>query len=125
MLDEMIDVEDDILILGMINFYNYVFMVVFCGLVEDGYIVGEWLFNFFFFFEKVFFDWEFIYVFVCYVVMEMVLGGVMIYVDMYYYEDEVVWVMKDVGLRGVFGEIVIGFLVVDVLELYGGFVYVE
>ncbi len=98
--DETIDAEGDILIPGMINLHNHVPMVAFRGLAEDGYTVGERLFNFFFPLEKALLDRELIFVSARHAVMEMALGGVL-------------------------GETVIGFPVVDAPEPYGGLAYAE
>ncbi len=123
--NETLDADGDILIPGMINLHNHVPMVAFRGLAEDGYAVGERLFNFFFPLEKALLDRELIYVSARHAVMEMALGGVTTYADMYYHEDEVARATKEVGLRGVLGETIIGFPVVDAPEPYGGLAYAE
>ena len=44
---------------------------------------------------------------------------------MYYHEDEVARSVAEVGIRGVLGETVIGFPVVDAAEPWGGLAYAE
>jgi len=44
---------------------------------------------------------------------------------MYYHEDEVALSVSEVGIRGVLGETVIGFPVVDAPQPYGGLAYAE
>ena len=55
----------------------------------------------------------------------MALGGVTLVTDMYYHEDEVAKGVAEVGIRGVLGETVIGFPVVDAPEPWGGLAYAE
>lgn len=115
--------DGDILMPGMINLHNHISMIAFRGLGE--YSVDNRLFEIFFPLEKEMLNRELIRVAARHAAMEMALAGVTLFVDMYYHEDEVARGVKDVGLRGVLGQTVIGFPVVDAPEPFGGLAYAE
>jgi cytosine/adenosine deaminase-related metal-dependent hydrolase len=54
---------------------------------------------------------------------EMILGGVTTFVDMYYYEDEVAKVTKEMGMRAILGESVLNKKTPDSHKPYGGIDY--
>ncbi|MCG8441541.1 MAG: amidohydrolase, partial [Caulobacterales bacterium] len=119
-----IDAAGGIVAPGMINLHNHLPMVAFRGLAERGITsVEQRLFDYFFPLEKNLLDRELIRVSARHAAMEMALGGVTTTTDMYYHEDEVAAAVKEVGLRGVLGETVIGFPVVDAAEPWGGLAY--
>jgi cytosine/adenosine deaminase-related metal-dependent hydrolase len=121
--DKVIDAGGDIAMPGMINLHNHIPMVAFRGLGEDG--VDNRLFKFFFPLEKELLSRELIYTASRHAAIELALSGVTLVTDMYYHEDEVAKAVAEVGIRGVLGETVIGFPVVDAKEPWGGLEYAE
>ncbi len=121
--DKVIDAQGNILMPGMISLHNHTPMVAFRGMGE--YAVGNILFDVMFPLEKELLNRELIYVSARHAAMELALGGVTLVTDMYYHEDEVARGTKEVGIRGVLGESIIGFPVVDAPEPYGGLAYAE
>lgn len=118
-----IDAGGDIVMPGMISLHNHTAMVAFRGIGE--YEVDNLLFDVMFPLEKEMLNRELIYVSARHAAMELALGGVTLVTDMYYHEDEVAKGTKEVGIRGVLGETVMGFPVVDAPEPYGGLAYAE
>lgn len=118
-----INAGGDIVMPGMISLHNHISMVAFRGLGE--YNVDNLLFDVMFPLEQELLNRELIYVSARHAAMELALGGVTLVTDMYYHEDEVAKGTKEVGIRGVLGETVIGFPVVDAPEAFGGLAYAE
>ncbi len=121
--DSVIDAGGDFAMPGMIDLHNHIAMVAFRGLGEDG--VSDRLFKFFFPLEKEMLSRELIRTASRHGAIELALSGVTLVVDMYYHEDEVATAVAEVGIRGVLGETVIGFPVVDAPEPWGGLEYAE
>jgi cytosine/adenosine deaminase-related metal-dependent hydrolase len=119
----VIDAGGDIVMPGMINVHNHIPMVAFRGLGENG--VDNRLFKYFFPLEKNLLSRELIYTAARHAAIELALSGVTLVTDMYYHEDEVAKAVAEVGIRGVLGETVMGFPVVDAPEPYGGLAYAE
>jgi cytosine/adenosine deaminase-related metal-dependent hydrolase len=119
----VIDAGGDIAMPGMINLHNHIPMVAFRGLGENG--VGNRLFKYFFPLEKNLLSRELIHTAARHAAIELALSGVTLVTDMYYHEDEVARAVAEVGIRGVLGETVMGFPVVDAPEPYGGLEYAE
>ncbi len=118
-----IDADGDIVMPGMINLHNHIPMVAFRGLGENG--VKDRLFKFFFPLEKSLLSRDLIGIASRQAAMELALSGVTMVADMYYHEDEVAKSVAEVGIRGVLGETVIQFPVVDAPEPYGGYEYAK
>lgn len=119
-----IDAEGGIIMPGMINLHTHLSMVAFRGIAESGIRdVEHRLFDYFFPLERTLLDRELIRISARHAAMEMALGGVTTTTDMYYHESEVARSVKEVGLRGVLGETIIGFPVVDAAEPFGGLDY--
>ena len=121
--DSVIDVGGDIAMPGMINLHNHIPMVAFRGLGENG--VDDRLFKFFFPLEKKLLSRDLIRTAARHGAIELAMSGVTLVTDMYYHEDEVARSVAEVGIRGVLGETVIGFPVVDAPEPWGGLAYAE
>ena len=119
----VIDAGGDIAMPGMINLHNHIPMVAFRGLGENG--VDDRLFQFFFPLEKELLSRDLIRVASRHAAIELALAGVTLVTDMYYHEDEVARSVAEVGIRGVLGETVIGFPVVDAKKPWGGLDYAE
>ncbi len=118
-----IDVGGDIVMPGMINLHNHIPMIAFRGLGENG--VDNRLFKFFFPLEKKLLTRDLIRIASRQAAMELALSGVTMVADMYYHEDEVAKSVAEVGIRGVLGETVMQFPVVDAPQPYGGFEYAK
>ena len=119
----VIDAGGDLVMPGMINLHNHLSMVAFRGLGETNF--KDRLFRVMFPLEKALLSRELIRVAARQAAIESALSGVTTVTDMYYHEDEVALSVAEVGLRGVLGETVIGFPVVDAAEPYGGLAYAE
>lgn len=120
---KIIDADGDIAIPGMINLHNHIPMVAFRGLGENG--EEDRLFKFFFPLEKELLSRNLIRIASRQAAMELALSGVTMVADMYYHEDEVAKSVAQVGIRGVLGETVMQFPVVDAPKPYGGFEYAK
>ncbi|MEO0412106.1 MAG: amidohydrolase [Pseudomonadota bacterium] len=120
---KVIDARGSIVMPGMISLHNHTPMVAFRGIGE--YNVDNLLFDVMFPLEKELLNRELIHVSARHAAMELALGGVTLVTDMYYHEDEVAKATRQVGIRGVLGETVIGFPVVDAAEPFGGLAYAE
>ncbi|MGI9292927.1 MAG: amidohydrolase [Pseudomonadales bacterium] len=121
--DSVIDAGGDIAMPGMINVHNHLPMVAFRGLGENN--VKDRLFRFYFPLEKALLSRKLIRISSRHAAIESALSGITLVTDMYYHEDEVARSVAEVGIRGVLGETVIGFPVVDAKEPYGGLAYAE
>ena len=119
--DTVIDAGGDIVMPGMINLHNHIPMIAFRGLGENG--VADRLFKFYFPLEKAMLSRDLIRIASRHAAIELALSGVTLVTDMYYHEDEVARGVAEVGIRGVLGETVIQFPVVDAAEPYGGLAY--
>lgn len=120
---KVINAAGNIVMPGMINTHNHVPMVAFRSIGEEG--VGNRLFEVFFPLEEKLLSRDLIHKASIHGAIEMAMGGVTTYADMYYHEDEVAKATEKIGIRGVLGETVIGFPVVDAPEPYGGLKYAE
>jgi cytosine/adenosine deaminase-related metal-dependent hydrolase len=118
--DNIIDGRDGILIPGMINTHTHTSMVVFRSLGDD---IPDRLKRYLFPLEKMLVDKELVYLGAKYGIMEMLLGGVTTFTDMYYYEDEVARAAKEFGIRGVLGDTIVDFPSPDSKDNYGGLEY--
>jgi len=118
--DNIIDGKNGIMIPGMINTHTHTSMVVFRSLADD---VQDRLKRYLFPLEKMLVDKELVYLGAKYGIMEMLLGGVTTFTDMYYYEDQVARAAKEFGMRGVLGETIVDFPSPDSNEPYGGLEY--
>ncbi len=116
-----IDAEDGIIMPGMINTHNHIPMIAFRGLGEEG--IKNRLFAYFFPLEGEKLSRDLIYKATVHGSIDLALSGVTTYADMYYHMDGMAKATKEVGIRGVLGETVIKFPVVDAKEPYGGINY--
>jgi 5-methylthioadenosine/S-adenosylhomocysteine deaminase len=109
---QRLDRQQALIMPGLVNTHAHAAMSLMRGLADDLHL-QDWL-------EKYIFPAEAKNVTPEYVLwgtrlacLEMMLGGVTTYVDMYYFEDRVAEATKEAGLRGVLGETIIGFPVPD------------
>lgn len=101
-----------ILIPGLINTHAHCSMSLLRGVADDRRL-QDWLENFIFPAEAKNVTAPFCFDGALYGAAEMALSGTTCYVDMYYFEEEVARATRQVGIRGVLGQTVIGFPVAD------------
>ncbi|WP_413113113.1 amidohydrolase family protein [Thaumasiovibrio sp. DFM-14] len=118
---EMIDAQQGIVMPGMINTHNHLPMIAFRGLGEEG--IENRLFAYFFPLEGEKLSRELIYNATRLGATDLALSGVTTYADMYYHMDEMARATKEVGIRGVLGQTVIKFPVVDAPDALAGYHY--
>ncbi|OUS07272.1 amidohydrolase [Rhodobacterales bacterium 52_120_T64] len=99
--DEVIDVNGDLLIPGMVNTHCHMSMTMFRGLGED---VDDRLFRYILPIEREAVTPEVVRIGAAHAAVEMILGGVTTTADMYYFEQEVGRVLDVAGMRGVIGQ---------------------
>lgn len=105
---QRVDRPDAILTPGLINTHTHAAMSLFRGIADDMKL-QDWLQKFIFPAEARNVDREFVRWGTRLGAIEMALSGTTTFTDMYYFEDTVAEATKEVGLRGVLGETVIGF----------------
>lgn len=121
--NKVIDAHGGIVMPGLINAHQHIPMIAFRGLGEEG--IENRLFGYFMPLESNKLSRDLIHKATTHGCIEMALGGVTTYADMYYYEDEIAEATKEIGLRGVLGETVIKNPTVDSPQAYGGLAYAE
>jgi cytosine/adenosine deaminase-related metal-dependent hydrolase len=104
--ERVLDARGGLVLPGFVNSHTHVSMAPFRGLADD---VEDRLRRFIFPLEKALVDRELVHVGALHGSIEMARSGVTTFADMYYFEDEVARAAKQVGLRAVLGETVIGF----------------
>lgn len=107
-----VDRPDAILAPGLINTHTHAAMSLFRGVADDMKL-QDWLEKFIFPAEARNVDREFVRWGTRLACMEMALSGTTTYTDMYYFEETVAEATREVGLRGVLGQTIIGFPVAD------------
>jgi 5-methylthioadenosine/S-adenosylhomocysteine deaminase len=105
---QRVDEPDAILAPGLINTHTHAAMSLFRGVADDMKL-QDWLAKFIFPAEARNVDREFVRWGTRLASIEMALSGTTTYTDMYYFEETVAEATKEVGLRGVLGQTVIGF----------------
>jgi 5-methylthioadenosine/S-adenosylhomocysteine deaminase len=105
---QRVDRPDAILTPGLINTHTHAAMSLFRGIADD-LKLQDWLEKFIFPAEARNVDREFVRWGTRLGAIEMALSGTTTYTDMYYFEETVAEATKEVGLRGVLGQTVIGF----------------
>jgi 5-methylthioadenosine/S-adenosylhomocysteine deaminase len=109
---ETIDASGQIVLPGLINTHTHAAMVLYRGLADDLALM-EWLQKYIFPAEAKTVSPEFVRVGTRLAVLEMIRSGTTLFIDMYYFEEEVARVTREAGLRGVLGQTVIEFPVAD------------
>ncbi|HVO98487.1 MAG TPA: amidohydrolase [Bryobacteraceae bacterium] len=109
---QRVDQPDAILAPGLINTHTHAAMSLFRGVADDMKL-QDWLNKFIFPAEARNVDREFVRWGTRLASIEMALSGTTTYTDMYYFEETVAEATKEVGLRGVLGQTIIGFPVAD------------
>ncbi len=118
--DQVLDVDGDIVMPGLINTHTHVSMTVFRSLADD---VPDRLHRYIFPLEAKLVSRDMVRIGANLGNVEMVKGGVTTYADMYYFEDEVAKTVDKIGMRAVLGESVIKFPVADAANAEEGIQY--
>jgi 5-methylthioadenosine/S-adenosylhomocysteine deaminase len=118
----VLDVNGDIIMPGMINAHTHVSMIVFRSLADD---VPDRLHRFIFPLEKKMMSPKMVSIGAKLGNIEMVKGGVTTYADMYYFEDQVAETVENIGMRAVLGQTIINFPVADARDPEEGIAYAE
>lgn len=103
-----LDRPDAVLTPGLIDTHTHAPMSLLRGLAEDK-VLNDWLKHYIFPAEAKNVTAEFVYAGTRMACVEMVLAGITTYTDMYYFEDREAEAAKEVGVRGVLGQTIIGF----------------
>ena len=99
---------DALLAPGLIDTHTHAPMSLLRGLADDKRL-DDWLNNYIFPAEAKNVTADFVRAGTRLACVEMVLGGITTYTDMYYFEDAEAEAAKEVGVRGVLGQTIIGF----------------
>ena len=99
---------DALLAPGLIDTHTHAPMSLLRGLADDKRL-DDWLNNYIFPAEAKNVTADFVRAGTRLACVEMVLGGITTYTDMYYFEDTEAEAAKEVGVRGVLGQTIIGF----------------
>ncbi|WP_404272824.1 amidohydrolase [Vibrio cholerae] len=117
---QVLDVDGDILMPGLINTHTHVSMTVFRSLGDD---VPDRLHRYIFPLESKLVSPDMVRIGANLGNVEMLKGGVTTYADMYYFEDEVAKTVDKIGMRAVLGQSVIQFPVADAKNADEGIQY--
>lgn len=117
---QVLDVDGDIVMPGLINTHTHVSMTVFRSLGDD---VPDRLHRYIFPLESKLVSRDMVRIGANLGNVEMLKGGVTTYADMYYFEDEVAKTVDKIGMRAVLGQSVIQFPVADAKNADEGIQY--
>ena len=116
--------DHDIVMPGLINGHNHAAMTLLRGVADDLRLM-EWLESYIFPAEAALVDEEFVRVGTELAALEMIRSGTTTFADMYYFEDQVAWAVRDAGLRGVLGETILDFPSPDSASVDEALAYTE
>ena len=108
----VIDTSNQVVMPGLINTHTHAPMVLYRGLADDLALM-DWLQKYIFPAEAKTVTPEFVRAGTRLAALEMIESGTTTYADMYYFEEEIAKVTREVGLRGVLGQTIIQFPVAD------------
>lgn len=114
---QIIDGKNAILMPGMINTHTHIGMIPFRSLGDD---CPDRLRRFLFPLENACMTKKLASLSAKYAIAEMLLGGVTCLADMYYFEDDLMEVTKETGIRALLGETIIDFKTCDTTKAFGG-----
>ena len=118
----IIDGQGAIAVPGLINAHTHVGMIPFRSLGDD---CPDRLRRFLFPLENRAMNRELTVMSAAYACAEMLLSGITCFVDMYYFEDDIALTVKEMGIRALLGQTVIGQKTCDSPEPYGGLALAE
>lgn len=113
----IVDGQKGILMPGMVNTHTHIGMIPFRSLGDD---CPDRLRRFLFPLENQCMTKKLACLSGAYAIAEMLLGGVTCMADMYYFEDALVQVAKEMGIRALMGETIINFSCCDSAAPFGG-----
>lgn len=119
-----IHVSDAVISPGLINAHTHAPMSLLRGVADD-LSLQDWLEKYIFPVEAKFVTPEFVRAGTRLACLEMALGGVTTFADMYYYEDVVAEATRECGLRGVLGETIMNFPTPDASDFRQALDYTE
>jgi len=120
----VIDAADCVVIPGLVNGHTHAAMSLLRGIADD-LPLEEWLQNYIFPAEAKNLDEDFVYWGTTLACAEMLLGGVTTFCDMYLFEDSAARAARDMGMRGVMGEVLYDFDSPNYGPIEKGFEYTE
>ncbi len=119
-----IDGKNKLVIPGFINTHTHVPMTMFRGIADDKPL-HDWLYNYIFPVESKFVNPESVNLGAKLAICEMIRSGITTFTDMYYYEDEVAKASKQIGMRAIVCEGLIGFPVPNSKTYKDGINYIK
>ncbi|MCL6544897.1 MAG: amidohydrolase [Bryobacteraceae bacterium] len=119
-----IHVSEAVIAPGLINAHTHAPMSLLRGLADD-VALQDWLEKYVFPVEAKFVSPDFVRAGTRLACLEMALGGVTTFADMYYYEDAVAEATRECGLRGVLGETILNFPAPDAADFQQALDYTE
>ncbi len=114
----------DIVLPGLVNGHGHAAMTLLRGVADDMRLM-DWLENYIFPAEAALVDREFVRTGTELAALEMISSGTTTFVDTYYFEDDVAWVTRDAGLRGILGETILDFPTPDSAGVDEALAYTE
>ena len=119
-----IDAAGCVVMPGLINGHTHAAMSLFRGIADD-LPLERWLSDYIFPAEKNNLDDDFVYWGTKLACAEMLLGGVTTFCDMYLFEESAARAAKEMGMRGVLGEVLYDFDSPNYGPIENGFAYTE
>lgn len=110
--DEVIDATDCIVIPGLINCHSHVPMAYFKGVADD-LPLETWLNKYIWPLESKFIVPDFVFDSAMHGAAEMVKNGITLTKDMYFHGSEIANAISKVGLRGMIGEAIVDFKLIE------------
>ncbi len=114
----------DIVLPGLINAHNHAAMTLLRGGADDMRLM-DWLETYIFPAESALVTPDFVRTGTQLAMLEMIRTGTTTFADMYYFEDDVAWVVRDAGMRGVLGETLLDLPTPDAPTFDEGLAYAE
>jgi 5-methylthioadenosine/S-adenosylhomocysteine deaminase len=122
--EKQIDAAGCVVMPGLINGHTHAAMSLFRGIADD-LPLERWLSDYIFPAEKNNLDDDFVYWGTKLACAEMLLGGVTTFCDMYLFEESAARAAKEMGMRGVLGEVLYDFDSPNYGPIDNGFAYTE
>ena len=114
----------DLVLPGLVNGHNHAAMTLLRGVADDMRLM-DWLENYIFPAEAAVVDPDFVRVGTLLAALEMIRTGTTTFADMYYFEDDVAWAVRQSGMRGILGETILDFPAPDHATVDEALAYTE
>lgn len=121
---KFIDAKNKLVMPGLVNTHSHSAMTIFRGVSDDTQL-HDWLYTCIFPLEAKFVTPRNVRLGTQLAIVEMLRSGTTIFNDMYYFEDEVAKAAKEIGIRAVVNEGLIGFPVPNAANSDEGIKYIE